>query len=653
MVSEDVLTTRVFASEFTAGMLGEGEAGHDPKYWRALPICKHFASYSLDVDVDPNDATFGWTRSNISQNVTRRDLVESYLPAFEGCIRKNQPSGPGVMCALNAHSIDGEPSVPSCASRELLNKTLYGAMGFTSFVAGDCNAVQQIGVGYGGAKAVHPDSHQYALDAAAAIQDALAAPVTSDCGEAYRRWIAILVANGTVTAETLRPLVRRLLMARLRLGTLDSPSDVPFQKLGPKHVESANHTALSRIAARSAVVLLKNTGDLLPLAPSRSTIALVGPMANATDLFLGPYSGSSPSSPQSIVSAMRSSSAFAHVLWSPGCTVNGQDASQIAAAVAAAGDADIAVVGLGLCGHSDVVCNGTLNEGEGSDRVSLALPGQQVELLRAIVDSRHAKQLPTIVVVSSGGAVDLTEFAADEGVTAILWSAPGGKWGGHAFVDVMLSTGEPLDGVAVGGGRMPYTVFPTGYVESMSYADLNMRRGNGRTYRFSASPKTFEFGFGLNTMNFSVSFELESDIVTTNETATVRVSVTNHGIKKTTKAMPANACGAFSVLGFLSPAGNSSFVKQLFDFRRLECIAVGSTVNLTLQATPWARSEVDMSGRRAAKPGEFRVTIADATSNNVSLKVVGVPTTLTNYFGRKPSVKHDDTVQAPWWFRTW
>ena len=655
VVSEDVLTTMTFAREFTAGMLGEGEPGHASKYWRTLPICKHFAAYSLDVDVDPTDATFGWTRSNISQNVTRRDLAESYLPAFEGCIRKNQPGGPGVMCALNAHSIDGHPSVPSCASRELLNNTLYGSMGFTSFVAGDCNAVQQIGVGYGGAKAVHPDSHQYAVDAAAAIQDALAAPVTSDCGEAYRRGLATLVANGSVPASQLRPLVRRLLLSRLRLGTLDSPADVPYQKLGAENVESTKHTALSRIAARSAVVILKNTGDLLPLVPTRLTsIALVGPIVNATDLFLGPYAESSPSSPQSILTTIQSASAFSkHVRWSPGCAVNGRpDGSRIDAAVAAAIDADIAVVGLGLCGHTDAVCNGTLNEGEGSDRASLALPGQQVKLLRAIVSSRHAKGLPTVLVVSSGGAVDLAEFVADEGVTAILWSAPGGKWGGSAFVDVMLSTGEPLDGVAVGGGRMPYTIFPTGYVEALPYADLDMRRGGGRTYRFSAAPKVFEFGSGLNVMNFSVSCELESDTITTNETAAVRVSVTNHGWRKATASMATNACGAFSVLGFVSPVGgDSSFVKQLFDFSRLDCVVVGSTVNLTLQVTPWARSEVDMTGRRVSKPGEFRVTIADAESNRpVSLKVLGPSTTLTDYFGNgSGSVKHktDDDPARP------
>ena len=87
----------------------------------------------------------------------------------------------------------------------------------------------------------------------------------------------------------------------------------------------------------------------------------------------------------------------------------------------------------------------------------------------------------------------------------------------------------------------------------------------------------FEFGFGLNLMNFSLSFELTPEAVTTNETAVVRVSVTNNG-RKTTKAMPTNACGAFSVLGFVSPTGDSSFVKQLFDFGRSDCIAVGSTV---------------------------------------------------------------------------
>src|SRR6185436_12930708 len=106
----------------------------------------------------------------------------------------------------------------------------------------------------------------------------------------------------------------------------------------------------------------------------------------------------------------------------------------IAEAVAAARAADVAVV---------VVGTNSRVESEGYDRTSLALPGRQDDLVRAVA----AVNPRTVVVVNSGSPVLLPW--RDE-VAAVLVGWFGGQEFGRAVADVLTGRSEP-------GGRLPTT----------------------------------------------------------------------------------------------------------------------------------------------------------------------------------------------------
>jgi beta-glucosidase len=107
----------------------------------------------------------------------------------------------------------------------------------------------------------------------------------------------------------------------------------------------------------------------------------------------------------------------------------------IGAAAALAATADAAVVVVGTDGDWET---------EGIDRPTMALPGDQDNLVRAVA----AANPRTVVVVNAGAAVDLP-WASDAGAVLVAWF-PGMAWG-EALAGVLVGDDEP-------GGRLPFTV---------------------------------------------------------------------------------------------------------------------------------------------------------------------------------------------------
>jgi beta-glucosidase len=152
---------------------------------------------------------------------------------------------------------------------------------------------------------------------------------------------------------------------------------------------------------------------------------------------------------------------------------------ELAAAVAAARAAGTAIV---IVGTSDEI------ESEGRDRTSLALPGRQDELVRAV-----AAVNPRTVVVVNAGAPVLMPWR--DGAAAVLWAWLPGQEGGDAVADVITGLAEP-------GGRLP-TSFPvtqTGILSPVPGPDgtLEYAEGTAIGYRYyAAEDVAFPFGHGL------------------------------------------------------------------------------------------------------------------------------------------------------------
>lgn len=143
-------------------------------------------------------------------------------------------------------------------------------------------------------------------------------------------------------------------------------------------------------------------------------------------------------------------------------------------------------------------------ETEGRDRVSLNLPGEQQNLVSEV--ARNSKG-PVVLVLMSGGPVDVSFAKTDPSISSILWIGYPGEAGGQALAQVIFGDYNP-------GGRLPMTWYPQGFIKvPMNVMNMrpNFSKGYpGRTYRFYTGNTVFQFGHGLSYSNYSYTFASSS-----------------------------------------------------------------------------------------------------------------------------------------------
>ena len=124
---EDPFLTGAYAVEFIAGLQNE-QGG----FLQASACCKHFVANELEKTTQKDGEEFD--RRHDDAQVTERDLLDSYFPPFEACVKAGVS---GLMCSYNA--VNG---VPSCASKELLDTAK--SWGFDGYVTSDCDADRNV-----------------------------------------------------------------------------------------------------------------------------------------------------------------------------------------------------------------------------------------------------------------------------------------------------------------------------------------------------------------------------------------------------------------------------------------------------------------------------------------------------------------------------
>ena len=254
---EDPYLTSRMGVAFVKGMQGE-----DPRYLKVVATPKHYAVHS---GPEPLRHTFDAKPSEY-------DLLNTYLPAFKAAVMEGKADS--VMCVYN--SVDG---VPGCASTDLLEKRLREQWGFEGFVVSDCGAIGDIF-----------RSHKFSPTQGAASVAAVKAGTDLTCGGEYATLVNEVKA-GTISEAEITRAAQRLFEARIRLGMFDPPERVPYTKIPYSENDSAAHRQLARIAERESIVLLKNEGGFLPLKPTLTKVAVVGPSANDPVGLLGNYNG--------------------------------------------------------------------------------------------------------------------------------------------------------------------------------------------------------------------------------------------------------------------------------------------------------------------------------------------------------------------------
>jgi beta-glucosidase len=488
---EDPYLTGRLAVHFIHGLQGA-----DPKYFKTIATVKHFAVHSgPELDRHQFDAV-----------VSERDLRETYLPQFEMGIRDG--GAYSLMCAYNR--IGGKPA---CASDMLEKNILRGEWRFPGYVVSDCGAIDDI--------YLHHKVVQTAPEAAAL---AVKTGTNLDCGRVYPNLVDA-VKQGLITEAQIDTSVKRLFLARFKLGMFDSPERVRWARIPFAVLDRASHRALARQVARESMVLLKNQGGVLPLRKDLGTIAVIGPNANEPVMLLGNYNGI-PADPVTPLRGIREAVGNgAKVIYARGADLadgfpvadGGPPASGEALATEAenaARQADAVVLVLGLTARLEgEEMNIEVPGFKGGDRTSMDLPASQERLLERIA----AVGKPTVLVLLNGSALAVNW--AQEHVPAILEAWYPGQAGGSAIADVLFGDYNP-------GGRLPVTF----YRDTKDLPAFDDYRMAGRTYRYFKGTPLYPFGHGLSYTTFGYKDLRTSGAARrASDTVTVRVNVKNTG----------------------------------------------------------------------------------------------------------------------------
>ena len=174
--------------------------------------------------------------------------------------------------------------------------------------------------------------HHYAGSMAEAAAKAVRAGTDLACGREYNTLVEA-VQKGYIREEEIDRAVRRLFVARFRLGMFDPPGRVPFSRLGMNQVASPAHQQLALEAAEKSIVLLKNDNQLLPLVRVPKKIAVVGPASDDPDVLLGNYYGTPRHLITPLAGIKNKFGAKANVQWALGSVYAGSSLTLIPTSV--------------------------------------------------------------------------------------------------------------------------------------------------------------------------------------------------------------------------------------------------------------------------------------------------------------------------------
>jgi beta-glucosidase len=282
---EDPYLTSEMGVNYVQGMQGD-----NPKYYRVIATPKHFAVHSGPESI----------RHQFNVDPSQHDLWDTYMPAFRATMVDAKADS--IMCSYNA--VFGQPA---CGSDLLMQTILRGYWDFQGYTTSDCGAIDDFW---------RANAHHTSPDRAHAAADGLLHGTDTNCGRTYEA-LADAVREGLISEADIDVSLRRLFVARMKLGLFDPPDLVPYDSIPFSNVNSPPHQALALRAAYESMVLLKNDG-ILPLKAARyKTIAVIGPNAASLAALEGNYNGVARD-PQMPVDALKAALPQTRVIYEQG-----------------------------------------------------------------------------------------------------------------------------------------------------------------------------------------------------------------------------------------------------------------------------------------------------------------------------------------------
>ncbi len=561
---EDPYLSSRLGVAFVKGLQGDGET------MKAAACAKHFAVHS-----GPEA-----TRHEANVSVNRKDMEETYLPAFEALVKEADVEA--VMGAYNR--VNGEP----CCGSRVLQDILRGRWGFEGHFVSDCWAIRDF-----------HESHMVTATAEESAAMAINLGCDLNCGNTY---LHILKAyeKGLVTEETITESAVRLFTTRFMLGLFDGSE---YDRIPYDVVECKEHLALAEKAASESFVLLKNNG-ILPLSKEKiNTIGIIGPNADSRKALVGNYHGTA----SNYVTLQEGLQSYlgddVRILTSVGCDLFRDRTEPLACArdrmaeaKIVAQNSDVVILCVGLDETLEGEEGDTGNSYASGDKEDLKLPLIQRELMEEI--SKIGK--PVVLCLMAGSDIDMSYAAEHFDAVMMLWYP--GSQGGAAAAKILFGESSPC-------GKLPITFYQS-IEELPDFEDYSMK---GRTYRYMEREAQYPFGYGLTYGNVRVTAASAEE--------------TDHGLVITAEAENFGTAAVKDVVQVYVKNLHSRFAVRnysLAGFLKTE-LQPGEKKTVKIPVSEAAFLVVDEEGQRIKDGDEFELFVGCSQPDKRSCELTGNP----------------------------
>lgn len=564
---------------YLASKLGVAMVKAMQKDYTVASTGKHFAIYGNN-----KGAREGQARTD--PQTSPREVENVFLPPFKAAIKAGML---GVMSSYNDYD-----SIPITGSRYWLTDRLRNDFGFRGYVVSDSAAVEYL-----------YNKHAVATDMKDAVRQSINAGLNVKTNftkpDDFILPLRELVKEGKVSMKTLDDRVRDVLRVKFLVGIFDHPY-VTDPENSERIVNSAEHNQVALRAARESIVLLKNDKNILPLSKNIKSIAVIGPNADNEGLNsyrYGPSGIKGVTVLQGIKSklgpnvdinyAKGSEIVDAHfpeteILPEP---LTDTENSEIAKAVEAAKNSDVAVVVLG---------DSSKTVGESASRTSLDLPGRQLDLVQAV----YATGKPVIVVLLNGRPMSINWV--DKYVPGVLEAWFPGAQGGTAIADVLFGDYNP-------GGKLTMTFPKTVGQIPFNFPTKPNAQWEGEKTRVNGA--LYYFGHGLSYTTFEYSnLKISPTKQRPNGNVIVAADVRNTGSREGDEVVQLYTRDVVSSV--------TTYEKNLRGFERIH-LKPGETRTVIFNLTPDDLALVNREMKLVVEPGAFRVMVG-SSSKDIRLK---------------------------------
>jgi beta-glucosidase len=470
---------------------------------RVLGSVKHFAGYGAAEGGRDYDGAY----------IPEELLRNIYLPPFKAAI----DAGVGTVMSAYLDLND----IPASGNRFLLRDVLRRDFGFKGFVVSDAMAVRDL------------QTHGFARDPQDAAFRGLSAGVNMDMASlTYLRNLESLVQSGKLSVAQIDDAVRPILEVKIRMGLFEHP--YADSSAAESILTDPEHRKLARVAAQRTMVLLRNQNSLLPLKKTLASVAVIGPLADSEKEIQGSWGVEKAAKAVSALEGVRAKLPRTRVESVKGADLQrkypslvdkvfgikptvplseDQLKNELDKAVEAARRADTVILVLGELSNMS---------GEAASRASLDLPGNQQQLLEAVV----ATGKPIVLVFLNGRPLNISWAA--EHVPAILEAWYPGTEGGNAIADILFGDANPEGRLPVSWPRTTGQV-PTYYAHNLTHQPEDDKNFTSR-YLDVPTPPLYPFGYGLSYTQFAFSnLQLSQATLAPGESLQVSIDVENTG----------------------------------------------------------------------------------------------------------------------------